>query len=90
MILDSLVFDYLPSGNCPVQSEGFINGKPFYFRARGAGWSFSVGSSTLFPDWSYSEGYGTGFESGWMDEKEATTFIFKALTLYLGVSSEGA
>ena len=26
-------------GNCPVQAEGKINGKPFYFRARGECWS---------------------------------------------------
>ena len=24
-------------GNCPVQIEGHVKGKPFYFRARGAG-----------------------------------------------------
>ena len=31
-------------GNCPVQAEGLIDGHPFFFRARGAHWSMTVGS----------------------------------------------
>lgn len=31
-----------PSGNCPVQAEGTINGFPFYFRSRGGHWSLSI------------------------------------------------
>lgn len=32
-------------GNCPVQAEGTIDGKPFYFRARGSSWSMSIGGT---------------------------------------------
>lgn len=35
-------YDSLPSGKCPVQSEGKINGKPFYFRARGGYWALRI------------------------------------------------
>jgi hypothetical protein len=31
-----------PSGKCPVQAEGKINGMPFYFRSRGGNWSLSI------------------------------------------------
>lgn len=31
-----------PSGNCPVQAEGTINGLPFYFRSRGGHWALSI------------------------------------------------
>ena len=35
-------YDQEPSGTCPVQAEGTINGLPFYFRARGRHWSLYV------------------------------------------------
>ena len=34
-------------GNCPVQAEGTIDGKPFYFRARGSSWSMSIGGDDV-------------------------------------------
>lgn len=37
-----IICDHGPSGNCPVQAEGSINGYPFYFRARGGTWSVRV------------------------------------------------
>jgi hypothetical protein len=37
-----IVIDWL-GGMCPVQAEGTIEGKPFYFRSRGAHWSLEVG-----------------------------------------------
>lgn len=54
-----------PSGNCPVQAEGYINGHPFYFRARGAFWSLRVNRKKgvkydfkfCDDDWYYSEEY---------------------------------
>lgn len=30
----NIVYSIEPSGNCPVQAEGHVDGKPFYFRAR--------------------------------------------------------
>jgi hypothetical protein len=37
-----IVIDHL-YGNCPVQADGFIDGEPFYFRARGEHWSIEIG-----------------------------------------------
>lgn len=76
-------------GNCPVQAEGTINGKPFYFRARGNHWSLDIGSgedgkhpleTTV---WDYVEPYGDEpYVAGWMSEDEARGFIDKAAALY--------
>ncbi len=35
-------YEQEPSGKCPVQAEGKINGFPFYFRSRGGNWSLSI------------------------------------------------
>ncbi len=79
----SLTIDML-GGNCPVQAEGRIDGTPFYFRARGSAWSFSVGEDAISrPDWSHQESYGDGpFDAGWMSDAEARSFIQKAAILY--------
>jgi hypothetical protein len=34
-------------GHCPVQAEGTVAGKAFYFRARWDAWSFAVADSVL-------------------------------------------
>lgn len=70
-------------GNCPVQAEGTIDEIPFYFRARGDEWSFSIGQEPVgHPDWRYTETYGVWPEAGWMEESEALAFINKAVDLY--------
>ncbi|MCW1754822.1 hypothetical protein [Rhizobium acaciae] len=33
------------AGNAPVQGEGNIDGRPLYFRARGAQWSLEIGDA---------------------------------------------
>jgi hypothetical protein len=73
-------------GNCPVQAEGTINGKPFYFRARGTHWSLRVGGADVVgdPAWEYEEPYGEGpYDAGWMSEQEARQFIDRAAALYV-------
>lgn len=40
----SVSYTYGPSGRCPVQAEGFINGHRFYFRSRGGHWALRVSS----------------------------------------------
>ena len=73
-------------GNCPVQAEGTIDGKPFYFRARGASWSMSIGGSDVVgnPDWYYQQAYGDdSYSAGWMTEEEARTFINQSANLYI-------
>lgn len=65
-------------GNCPVQGYGTVNGKPFYFRARGDSWRMNIGGEDNItdPEWSYGEDYGTGpYDAGWMTEEEARVFI---------------
>jgi hypothetical protein len=71
-------------GNCPVQAEGNVDGKPFYFRARGNHWTMGIGSDPVgSPEWDYEEQYGDEpFAAGWMTEEEARAFIDKAVTLY--------
>ncbi len=80
---NGITIDWL-GGNCPVQAEGMIDGKPLYFRARGSGWRLEVGGdSVINPEWKYEEDYGDGpFDAGFMSEDEARAFIGKAVALY--------
>jgi len=39
-----------PHGSFPVQAEGYVDGRPFYFRARGGMWSLEVGRNNQTPD----------------------------------------
>lgn len=71
-------------GNCPVQAEGFVNGAPFYFRARHEHWSFGVGSDPVDGDGfyvrqRYVDGQG---DAGWMSEEEARAVIEVAAKMY--------
>lgn len=44
----------------PVQVEGSVDGHPFYYRARGAGWSFEVYKDADCDDIQWSTGYSNG------------------------------
>ena len=46
-------------GTCPVQARGAIDGKPFYFRARGGGWSIKIGGKDVIsnPDFYFYAPY---------------------------------
>lgn len=71
-------------GNCPVQAEGTIGGKPFYFRARGKHWSFAVGADPLgSPEWRICRRYSwRQYMAGWMPQYTALACIAKAARLY--------
>ena len=71
-------------GNCPVQADGTIDGWPFYFRARGERWSFSIGKNPVGdPHWFIIRPYGGGAgEAGWMTEDEARLAIAEAAALW--------
>lgn len=70
-------------GNCPVQAEGTINGKAFYFRARGEHWSIGIGGDPVGdPEWECCEPYGSWPDAGWMTEDEARGFIADAAARY--------
>lgn len=76
----TLVIDTI-SGFCPVQAEGTIAGKPFYFRARGERWTMSIGEDpvgihdTEGPGWYCECSYGAWPDAGWMPEGEARRLI---------------
>lgn len=80
---EDIVIDWL-SGSCPVQAEGTIDGKPFYFRARGQRWRIGIGGDVVSsPDWGYGEYFGeVPFAAGWMTDEEAMGFIVKSVGLY--------
>jgi hypothetical protein len=71
-------------GNCPVQSEGTVDGKPYYFRARGEHWSMGIGGDPVGePEWYWREKYSDDdFVAGWMTEEEAVHFINQAAADY--------
>jgi len=57
-------------GQCPIQAEGLVDGKPFYFRARGQRWTMSIGGADIIlnPEWHYAEPYGDDeFAAGWIN-----------------------
>lgn len=80
-----------PYGQCPVQSEGFIDGQPYYFRARGASWSIGIGGGdpVTAPDWEYEEDYGAWPDAGYMSEAVAVDFIRKAVQLFRTANAGG-
>jgi hypothetical protein len=85
--LDPIIeIEYL-YGNCPVQAEGWIDGKRFYFRARGEHWRMMIHPTETgdfmtwgkTPAWSYMEPWGDSpFAAGWMPEEIAREMIAKA------------
>lgn len=80
-----IVIDWVV-GSCPVQAEGTINGKRFYFQARSDARSLLIGGFDIIvaSEWRYDEDYGSpgGYDAGWMTEGEAIAFIIKAAKLY--------
>ena len=87
-------------GNCPVQAEGTIDGKPFYFRARGMRWTMGVGGDPLGhptdpsmerPDWYAECTWGdVPFAAGWMSEAEARRLIEWCASEYVANASRNA
>lgn len=75
-------------GNCPVQAEGMVNRRPWYFRARGDSWSMTVGNpgdqhALDSEAWRCEQEYGDGpYDAGWMPEDEARGFIVGAIMLW--------
>lgn len=72
------------AGQAPVQSYGLIDGKDYYFRARGDRWSFSVGGADVVasPEWYHEEPFGLWPEAGFITDDQAYDFITKAAGLY--------
>lgn len=71
------------AGLCPVEGEGTIDGKPFYFRSRGSKWSIGIGEDPMFAtEWSAGGAWGVDFEAGYMPADIAQAIIEKAAELY--------
>jgi len=74
-----------PSGYCPVQAEGTINGSPAYFRARHNSWRLTIavnGKDPVLPKeedtlYERSEDYKPDepFAAGYMSHEEALEII---------------
>lgn len=79
-------------GNCPVQAEGFVNGVPFYFRARHEHWSFGAGIDPVEGDEFYiQQRYDGGqADAGWMSDEEARSAIEASAKLYAVLNPQGA
>lgn len=81
--MPEIVIDYI-GGNCPVEVEGTIDGKPFYFRARGEHYTLGVGADPIgSPDWFWREQYSPEkYAAGWMTEDEARAFLDQMVAHY--------
>ncbi len=79
-------------GNCPVQGDGLVDGKPWYFRARGTAWSFEVADDPLCPDANWVSAFGEpgiefeqdydGGDAGWMEDAVAWGLIEAAIARF--------
>lgn len=79
-------------GNCPVQAEGFVDGRPFYFRARGDGWEFWVGEPWTAEAFTISGPYGRWPDAGWMPIEAALAYIAASIHAYwhYGCDTDGS
>lgn len=71
-------------GSCPVQAEGMIDGKEFYFRARHEHWSMNIGGDpTGVSEWEYEVEYSKEKDSaGYISENETKKLIYLAALKY--------
>lgn len=68
-------------GVCPLQAEGTIENKPFFFRARGNRWTLGIGGEpVLKPESFYS---GSIPDAGWMSEAAARELIETTAQIHL-------
>jgi hypothetical protein len=78
---------YHLSGWTPVQAEGELDGRYWYFRARGTYWRFELGGNetgSRSARWRYEESWPSvsGFEAGYLTDEEAVSCILKAIIAY--------
>ncbi len=76
----SIVIDSL-GGKCPCQGSGTIYGQPFYFRARGGGWTLEVCEPGEDPVSNGKFYYAEGEDPtcGWMESGPALAIIAQHL-----------
>lgn len=74
-------------GQVPNQFEGVVDGKPFYFRARGGSWRLDVnenasGDGSGLDGRTVAEGCGDDEPDGFWTPEEAEVFVRKQLDHY--------
>lgn len=70
-------------GQCPLQGEGTVGTKRFYFRARWNQWTIQVGDDPWKPDFVYAEPWGAEpGVAGYMTEEEGLLVICRGLEHY--------
>jgi hypothetical protein len=77
-------------GSCPVQGYGTVDGHGWYFRARGASWSFDIGKgsgSDICADnwatlWRTYGDWGTWPEAGYMEDDEAWRLVEESIAAF--------
>lgn len=72
-------------GQCPVQAEGTILGRPFYFRARGCHYTISIGGDDPMedPHWRKRVRWGAGdWDAGYITESVTRDLITHAADQY--------
>ena len=85
-----ITYDQEPSGVCPVQAEGEIDGLPFYFRSRRRHWTLHLATA---PDGdpldddalAHREEYPSGgeFDASYAEPAECMEFIERAAAILL-------
>lgn len=84
--MDGLIIDWL-SGYCPVQAEGTVDGKPFYFRARHTTIFLGIGGADLYfrPEWGWAIEYHEEdrlFGAGYLPHPKARAYIEEFVGYY--------
>ncbi|HXT40710.1 MAG TPA: hypothetical protein VN887_11920 [Candidatus Angelobacter sp.] len=83
-------------GHCPVQAQGAVRGRSFYFRAKHDEWSFSLAmrpdtesvdicssAQGFYRSGSYGKAHGRGPDAGWMPYDEVEQIIRRCIDEYL-------
>ena len=84
-----IIFTEEPSGYCPVQAEGTVDGFPFYFRSRYDTWTVYIATNKDSDpldeqSWVNHEAYPSGgqFSAGYAPREECVEFISKCAKLW--------
>jgi hypothetical protein len=67
-------------GNVPVQAEGLVDGRPFYFRGRGFTLEFWVGEPGAGDAFCFEEEYDG--DAGWVPKADASAFIIRGIAAW--------
>ena len=75
---------YKPSGNCPVQAEGYFSGHYFYFRARGEQATIEFSEVEGGPEVAYYILTETDeYMAGWLPKWKCRLLIWKGCFKFL-------